>query len=187
MDNAQKAIMIGVGLFITIIIISAVLLIVNLGTGLVDDATAELGTMSSSLQNQILQNYDNKQLTGVQVRSAIQQYIGSNDMTVVLTKYDGSSVTAVATVGKYELKDIVANDTTYSKDSTEFFTIEPDKLVADDAGLTLKQNSMSKFNNIGETSSGIYVDSTAFYQAYVLKAKGTNTIVGIVIVPEAGV
>ena len=84
MDNAQKAIMIGVGLFITIIIISAVLLIVNLGTGLVDDATAELGTMSTSLQNQILQSYDNKILSGVQVRSAIQQYIRSTDLSVVL-------------------------------------------------------------------------------------------------------
>ena len=185
MDNAQKAIMIGVGLFITIIIISAVLLIVNLGTGLVDDATAELGTMSSSLQNQILQNYDNKQLTGVQVRSALQQYIGSNDMTVVLTKLDSGSPVAVASVGKYELGGIVADNGTYSEDDTEFFKIAPDLLKTENEDVGNRQNSMSKFNNIGQTSTGIYVDSTAFYQAYVLKATGTNTIVGIVIVPEA--
>ena len=42
MDNAQKAIMIGVGLFITIIIISAVLLITNLGTGLINNAQGQL-------------------------------------------------------------------------------------------------------------------------------------------------
>ena len=60
MDNAQKAIMIGVGLFITIIIISAVLLITNLGTGLIGDAQTQLGNISTSLQNQILQSYDGK-------------------------------------------------------------------------------------------------------------------------------
>lgn len=185
MDNAQKAIMIGVGLFITIIIISAVLLIVNLGTGLVDDATAELGTMSSSLQNQILQNYDNKQLTGVQVRSALQQYIGSNDMTVVLTTLpDSGNPSAVACVSKYELIDVTPNNTTYAKDTTEYFTIEAGKLKEEADGDThIKQSSMSKFNNISETSSGIYVDSSSFYHAYVLKAGTTNTIVGIVIVP----
>ena len=42
MDNAQKAIMIGVGLFITIIIISSVLLISNMGTNLITSAQSQL-------------------------------------------------------------------------------------------------------------------------------------------------
>ena len=45
MDNATKAIMIGVGLFITVIIISAVLVVVNLGTGAMNSATNSMGDM----------------------------------------------------------------------------------------------------------------------------------------------
>ena len=84
MDNAQKAIMIGVGLFITIIIISAVLLIVNLGTGLVDDATAELGSMATTLQTQILQTYDGKVVSGTQVKAATNQYANDASLCIVL-------------------------------------------------------------------------------------------------------
>ena len=84
MDNAQKAIMIGVGLFITIIIISAVLLISNLGTGLINDASENLGSMTTGLQNQILSSYDGKVLSGTQLRAAAQQYSGSNQLCVAI-------------------------------------------------------------------------------------------------------
>ena len=84
MDNAQKAIMIGVGLFITIIIISAVLLISNLGTGLINDASENLGAMTTGLQNQILSSYDGKVLSGTQLRAAVQQYSGSNQLCVAI-------------------------------------------------------------------------------------------------------
>ena len=63
MDNAQKAIMIGVGLFITIIIISAVLLITNLGTGLINNAQGQLSSISKALQNQITSSFDGRTLT----------------------------------------------------------------------------------------------------------------------------
>ena len=39
MDNAQKAIMIGVGIFITLLIIAAVMAIVNLGIGFMNTGT----------------------------------------------------------------------------------------------------------------------------------------------------
>ena len=49
MDNATKAIMIGVGLFITVIIISAVLVVVNLGRGAMNNATNSMGDMLGTL------------------------------------------------------------------------------------------------------------------------------------------
>lgn len=49
MDNATKAIMIGVGLFITVIIISAVLVVVNLGTGAMNSATNSMGDILGTL------------------------------------------------------------------------------------------------------------------------------------------
>ncbi|MBR6613881.1 MAG: hypothetical protein IKK84_03850, partial [Clostridia bacterium] len=63
MDNAQKAIMIGVGLFITIIIISSVLLISNMGTNLITSAQSQLSGITKGLQNQITAAYDGKTLT----------------------------------------------------------------------------------------------------------------------------
>ena len=42
MDNAQKAIMIGVGLFITIIVIAAVMLITGIGQDLLNSGTQQL-------------------------------------------------------------------------------------------------------------------------------------------------
>jgi len=174
MDNAQKAIMIGVGLFITIIIISAVLLIVNLGTGLVYDATAELGTMSSSLQNQILQSYDNKVLSGVQVRSAIQQYMTSTDMTVVLMK---DSSTMAATVGAKKLPS--ASVTINS--GKEFYEVTSTNYTANNG--TLNRTSMSDFNAIDKVADGVYINTSKNYKSYVLKVSTTDTIVGIVFVP----
>ena len=172
MDNAQKAIMIGVGLFITIIIISAVLLIVNLGTGLVDDATGELGTMSTSLQNQILQSYDNKVLSGVQVRSAIQQYMSSTDMTVVLM----NSTNVAATVGSKKLKSEVIK-------AGEFYTVSKEKYTEPDGDATTHRTSMSDFNDIEKVSQGVYINTSKNYKSYVLKVAGTDTIVGIVFEP----
>lgn len=46
MDNAQKAIMIGVGLFITIIIIAAVMLITGMGQNLLNKGQAQVSGIS---------------------------------------------------------------------------------------------------------------------------------------------
>jgi len=182
MDNAQKAIMIGVGLFITIIIISAVLLIVNLGTGLVDDATAELGTMSTSLQNQILQSYDNKVLSGVQVRSAIQQYMTATDLTVVLMK---DTTNMAATVGAKAFKAGAITVGTESASVEAAVASDPEKGYsgAPTTG-NLKKTSMSDFNDISKVGTGEYINTSKNYKSYVLKVTGTDTIVGIVFVPQ---
>lgn len=178
MDNAQKAIMIGVGLFITIIIISAVLLIVNLGTGLVDDATAELSTMSSSLQNQILQSYDNKTLSGVQVRSAIQQYLRSTDMVVTLLGKVNNAAGIVATVGNTDNVKTVSLET-----AGEFFQVDAAMYTTDSNANGCHKTSMTDFNAI-KLAGAEYVEPSATYTSYVLRVTGTDTIVGIVFVPS---
>jgi len=91
MDNAQKAIMIGVGLFITIIIISAVLLIVNLGTGLVDESTAKLDSISSSLQGRLTEEYDGKIMTGNRVLSTIKEFENSTSIGITVVTNNSDS------------------------------------------------------------------------------------------------
>ena len=56
MDNAQKAIMIGVGLFITIIIIAAVMLITGMGQNLLNKGQSQVNGISASLQNDLFEN-----------------------------------------------------------------------------------------------------------------------------------
>ena len=57
MDNAQKAIMIGVGLFITIIVIAAVMLITGMGQDLLNSGTQQLSGVSDTLRRQITDQY----------------------------------------------------------------------------------------------------------------------------------
>ena len=54
MDNAQKAIMIGVGLFITIIVIAAVMLITGMGQDILNSGTQQLGNVTEKLNNSVI-------------------------------------------------------------------------------------------------------------------------------------
>lgn len=107
MDNAQKAIMIGVGLFITIIIISVVLLITNLGTGMVDDARDNLGNMTNSLQAQIKTQYDRKTVKGADVISLINQY--KDDENFIIVHAFKTTPTATSYTYKYITKDVTSS------------------------------------------------------------------------------
>ncbi len=78
MDNAQKAIMIGVGLFITIIIIAAVMLITGAGQDLMNQGMGELSNISDSLSRQLYADYAEGEFSGSQVISAIKKYAGSD-------------------------------------------------------------------------------------------------------------
>lgn len=82
MDNAQKAIMIGVGLFITIIIIAAVMLITGMGQNLLNKGQDQIGGISESLMNDLVAQYDDKTMSGSQVRTAAVQLINRNDSTI---------------------------------------------------------------------------------------------------------
>ncbi len=120
MDNAQKAIMIGVGLFITIIVIAAVMLITGVGQDLLNNGTQQLTGISESLRVQVTDQYDGKVFTASQVRTAcidlltryqnseIEVYVGDEQLTNGITdtnippngtqKYDGT-VEYVSTTG----------------------------------------------------------------------------------------
>lgn len=79
MDNAQKAIMIGVGLFITIIIIAAVMLITGMGQNLLNQGQSQVNGISESLMNDLTQQYNGKKMSGAQVRTAATQLVNRDD------------------------------------------------------------------------------------------------------------
>lgn len=90
MENAQKAIMIGVGLFITIIIIAAVMIIAGLGQNIINKGSNKISAISGQLDMTELSNYDNTTITGAQVISAIEKYW--NDPYIVIY-YNGTCYT----------------------------------------------------------------------------------------------
>ena len=181
MDNAQKAIMIGVGLFITIIIISSVLLISNMGTNLITSAQSQLSGITKGLQNQITAAYDGKTLTGAEVIAAFQQY-ESSDMSIVVKV--GSTY---AKTGKYALAEgSILTDKTggtapgnsssypggvyYSGTYTEFAT----------SGTSNIRTTLTKLQATG--TGGLGVNASKTFYSSVIKDTVTDTVVGILFV-----
>ena len=101
MDNAQKAIMIGVGLFITIIVISAVMLITQAGQDLMSQGQDQLGNISESLRIQVTEQYHGKTLTGSQVKAACSELIGKTGVKVHLTESEITDPTSATPLDSY--------------------------------------------------------------------------------------
>ncbi len=92
MDNAQKAIMIGVGLFITILVIAAVMTITNLGINVVDQGKSQVTNLSASMQQQLVADYDGTTLTGQEVLDGIQKYYKSDNVVVYLANNGNNAI-----------------------------------------------------------------------------------------------
>lgn len=90
MDNSQKAIMIGVGLFITIIIIAAVMLITGMGQNLLNKGQSQVNGISASLQNDLFEQYNGKKMSGAQVRTAAVQLKNRDDAESITIKIGGA-------------------------------------------------------------------------------------------------
>lgn len=167
MDNAQKAIMIGVGLFITIIIISAVLLITNLGNGLITGAQGQLSNISTVLQGQIMSKFDGKIVSGAEVISAVEQYQNSNDMSIRIVVNTGK----IYNTGRYSVK-VGATPGTVQAGGISCEGTQTGGIYTD---LTDKA-SLAKIQETGGVSS------TQTYYSYVLKDSATDTVMGVLFV-----
>lgn len=99
MENAQKAIMIGVGLFITIIIIAAVMLITGMGQNLLNQGQSQVNGISESLMNDLFQQYNGKVMSGAQVRTAAVQLVNRDDASSFIVKIQTDSNSYVSIQG----------------------------------------------------------------------------------------
>lgn len=160
MDNAQKAIMIGVGLFITIIIIAAVMLITGMGQDMINSSTSQVSNISSSLQAQLTSQYDETVLTGSQVISAVKANNTTEGMVIVVD--NGSGTTGITNYGRSVVDGNFSN-------AAAGYKIAP----------KIKENSSQ--TAIGKltdaNSSSTYVPSTGKFNAHLIKI--SDTVVGI--------
>ena len=159
MDNAQKAIMIGVGLFITIIIIAAVMVIVNMGQGLVNQGTQEVSKLSSEMQRSMTQEYDNKMKTGAEVLAAVKKYYNDPDRVIIVYNKANTPVQVGGLQAEKESgKNTISGSITKNEDLP----------------------SISSFSDIKNSDN--YIVPTARYQSNVLLQN--DAAVGIVFVKK---
>ena len=184
MDNAQKAIMIGVGLFITIIIISSVLLISNMGTNLITSAQSQLSGITKGLQNQITAAYDGKTLTGAEVIAAFQQYESSEMSVIVLVNSSTKGYT-----GKYLLTDgdlktdkggSTAPGYTQSYPGGVYYNGTYTEFTSSGTG------SRTTLTKLQATAGGLGVNASKTFYSSVIKDATTDTVVGILFAQRAG-
>ncbi|MDD3303955.1 MAG: hypothetical protein PHP54_03465 [Clostridia bacterium] len=154
MDNAQKAIMIGVGLFITIIIIAAVMLITGMGQEMLQGGQEQVSNISKSLQAQLTADFDDSTITGAQVVTAIKRYY--KDESMVLIVKNGTTTTNYGKVTA-----TVAGDYTTTSITSERYT---------PSGIGALSDS---------SAAGTYAPSTAKYKSHVIKIAGSDNVVGL--------
>lgn len=157
MDNAQKAIMIGVGLFITIIIIAAVMLITGMGQDMINSSTSQVSNISSSLQAQLTSQYDETVLTGSQVISAVKANNTTEGMVIVVD--NGSDTTNYG-------RSVVDGD---------FSNAAAGYKIAPKIKENPSQTAIGKLTDAN--SSTTYVPSTGKFKAHLIKI--SDTVVGI--------
>lgn len=149
MDNAQKAIMIGVGLFITIIVIAAVMLITGIGQDLLNSGTQKASSISDNLQASLTSQYDGTTLTGSQVISAIKSNYKTEGLVIMVNgKNYGMSV----------IKGSVDNVTGVEKN---------------------KNASSVQVGPLSDPSSAEYINPAKKYDASLIKIAGSDAVVGI--------
>ena len=140
MENAQKAIMVGVGLFITIIIISAVMLISSAGQDIIDQSMSEVNNLSDSLSRQLYSDFAGSTLSGTQVISAIKKYAGSKvtigtaSATNKITTDSNGKITAISYDKKYTATNsgAASDDIVSTGEYTSYVKLDQDsKYVTD--------------------------------------------------------
>lgn len=84
MENTTKAIMIGVALFIVIGLVTAVVLVTTIGTDTMRNQDKNLQGVSESVATQIIDNYNNRDITGANVISAIKKFYNKDNFLLVV-------------------------------------------------------------------------------------------------------
>lgn len=150
MENSTKAIMVGVALFIVIGLITAVVLITSIGTDTMKNQDKNLQGVSESVATQIIDNYNNRDLTGVNVISAIKKFYNKENFLLVVEGND-----------KYSTKKISSGSVSVSGTKAEFsgslIDNEPDisnltSVVTPQA----KYHSYIIYDNSGDVVLGVY-------------------------------
>lgn len=176
MESAQKAIMIGVGLFITIIIIAAVMTITGIGQDLLNQGQSQLSGISGQLQSQLQSQYDQVTMSGTLVKAAVNKYY--NDPTVVVALYNtkdtftNPSYVAAAELGNGS--SIIPPAQGITSASISGFTVE-------DAVVDEIENKVA-LSDLSNKTNANYIQPTGQYRSVLIRRDDTAAVLGIAFV-----
>lgn len=175
MESAQKAIMIGVGLFITIIIIAAVMTITGIGQDLLNQGQSQLSGISGQLQSQLQTQYDQVTMSGSLVKAAINKYY--NDPQVVVALFnDKTNITS--TGAKYVGAADVGGAALTPVGTTP----------SDLAGYSVTDPTVTEINpkvaiaKLATKSDPLYIEPTGQYKSVLIRRADTASVLGVAFV-----
>ncbi|MDD2375955.1 MAG: hypothetical protein PHD15_01695 [Clostridia bacterium] len=183
MDNAQKAIMIGVGLFITIIVIAAVMTITGIGQDLLNQGQSQLSGISGQLQSQLQTQYDQIQMSGTLVKVAINKYF--SDPSIIVTLHNNKTLPATFTyvgaanfVTSGATPTVITALTTVPATGATAANISGFEL-ADPTVAEIASASKIALARLSTKGDAIYVEPTGQYRAVLIRRKDTASVLGV--------
>ncbi len=177
MENTTKAILIGVGLFITIALISAVLVIMGVGNNLIRNSSDNLNGIAAQLEKSLTEQFDDKTVMGSDVSSCLKEYYSSTKLTITLNNQENSANTLVAfaaatkasTAGQVGFKQMPSGSLTDGS-----FNIQAASYAN---AQKLVNSTRIQTNWLSDSSSGLYIRAQSQYHANLIKSNGE--IVGV--------
>jgi len=157
MDNAQRAIMIGVGIFITLLIIAAVMAIVNLGVGFINKGTDRAESLRDSIVNSLYDEYDGKTVSGARVVTACKMYSTEDNMVLEVQPTVGGTYLELGKA-KGNGTAVLDKQLTYASDESQ-----------------LSYNTLED-----STNPDTYVPTSARYRAELIKTSAGDVVLGII-------
>jgi len=138
--------------------------------------------MSTTLQNQILQTYDGKIVSGTQVKAAINQYYSDPDVSLAVYDKAGTVVvqvgakrmtleTAPGEAGKVT-PNVIESNTATIKDATGLADFD-------------STNTRTARGAITNTTNTAYINTAKNFNAAVVRNASNDTVVGILFQPVA--
>jgi len=153
-----------ISLLVTLVL-PGVLLITNLGTDLIEDATNELSEISISFQNQLVQSYDGKTISGTEVLATCMQYQHSDTISVKIIVDKDKEFN----MGKYNTKisDTVKQTLTTAKTGGVSVTV------------TGENTNQASYTDV---ASEVNVVDT--YYSYTMKNESNGKLLGVIFVQK---
>lgn len=173
MENTTKAILIGVGLFITIALISAVLVIMGVGNNLIRSSSDNLNGIASSLASSLTEKYDDKIVSGADVAACMKEYYNSNQLTICLNNIAAENNGAISAPAATAAKANLTAQVGY-KAITASAPAADGKMQATDYPASPALKSAQKYQTawLSDSGAGCYVKAQSTYKANLVYSNG---------------
>ena len=177
MDNAQKAIMIGVSVFIVIMLITAAVVITNIGNETMSNNNKQLEGVSKNVASQLLSDYSTQEMSGTNVIASVKKFYEKENFLLCVDSHNGI---CNATYQKFYSTLIPSGsimlEPSYDGENyvaTWFRTADAKTYPMFIFEGTL-QNNTPDITNLSSK-----IKSTDTYMSYIIYQSGTDTILGI--------